>query len=269
MSTVTSRRATFEATGVLRLDGALDPVATARIRDAVWSYAGRKIGLRRDDPSTWPPSGRVPISWKGLKRNPAFSAVNEAPPVREALEAVFGRDGWEPPKAGAQVLLTLPQEGPWTLPDAWHMDCGFERPSWPVFAVKLFVFLDTVGPCGGGTMLLPGTPALVDRYRGTIPPGTGGGMVEWRRFLRSDPWLAELLRAGRAPDGGRSLVGARHEVEGVPVEVVELTGEPGDVVLTHLHVLHSAAPNTSAQPRQMLGKAVLARRPQAPPAKAG
>ena len=262
MPTTTSARAAFEATGVLRLDGAIDPAATAAIRDAVWGYAGRKTGLRRDDPSTWPPSGRAALSWKGLKRNPAFAAVTDAPAVRAALELAFGEDGWEAPKPGAQVLLTLPQEGPWVLPDSWHMDCGFERSSWPVFAVKLFVFLDTVAPRGGGTMLLTGTPALVDRYRATIPPGTGGGMVEWRRFLRSDPWLAQLLRAGASPDHGRSLVGARQEVDGVPVEVVELTGEPGDVVLTHLHVFHTVSPNTSAQPRQMLGKAVVARTPR-------
>jgi ectoine hydroxylase-related dioxygenase (phytanoyl-CoA dioxygenase family) len=54
------------------------------------------------------------------------------------------------------------------------------------------------------------------------------------------------------------MVGGRYEVEGVPVDVVELTGSPGDVVVTHLHVFHSASPNTAAEPRQMLAKAVLA-----------
>ena len=54
------------------------------------------------------------------------------------------------------------------------------------------------------------------------------------------------------------MVGARHHIDGVPIDVVELTGAPGDVVITHLHVFHTASPNTSDTPRQMLGKTLLA-----------
>ena len=155
--------------------------------------------------------------------------------------------------------MTLPKDEPWTLPDGWHMDCGFERPTWPVFAVKLFAFFGPVAPMGGGTMLLPGSHRLVERYRETIPSGTGGGKQHWRPFMNHDPWLAQLLRGDRLPGGGRSLVGARHLIDGVPIEVVELAGNPGDVVITHLHVFHTSSPNVGEQPRQMVGKAIRAR----------
>ena len=247
----------FEATGVVRLPGAFSVEAAAAMRTAVWRYAERKIGLRGDDRSTWP-DGFMPISWKGLKRNPVFDALVGNDAVTGVLDEIFGAGGWQPPKPGAQVLVSLPKPGPWVLPDAWHMDCGFERATWPVFAVKLFAFFGEVGPHGGGTMLLPGSHRLVDRYRTTLPATTGGGMAAWHRLLRQDPWLAELLRGERQPDGGRSFVGQRHEVDGIPVEVVELTGEPGDVVVTHLHVYHSVSPNTGDQPRQMLGKTISA-----------
>ena len=36
----------------------------------------------------------------------------------------------------------------------------------------------------------------------------------------------------------------------------ELTGMPGDVVITHLHVYHGVSPNVSGVFRLMLGKAV-------------
>jgi ectoine hydroxylase-related dioxygenase (phytanoyl-CoA dioxygenase family) len=36
------------------------------------------------------------------------------------------------------------------------------------------------------------------------------------------------------------------------VRVVELTGEPGDVVFMHPHLLHAAAPNRSDSPRFMI-----------------
>ncbi len=45
-------------------------------------------------------------------------------------------------------------------------------------------------------------------------------------------------------------------MNGVPVEVRELTGKPGDVVVTHLHVYHAASPNVGTVPRQMLGKTI-------------
>jgi hypothetical protein len=43
---------------------------------------------------------------------------------------------------------------------------------------------------------------------------------------------------------------------GVPVQVVELTGPPGDVVITHLHVFHARSPDTGTVPRLMPAKEV-------------
>jgi hypothetical protein len=245
----------FAETGMVRLDAAFPTAAAERMAEAVWSYAERKAGIRRHDPASWP-DGPLGLSWKGLKSNRAFNVLIDNDPVRTALDGVFGAGQWLPPRPGAQVLLTLPRPGDWVLPGTWHMDCGFERPSWPVHGVKLFAFFGEVGPKGGGTMVLPGTHRVVDRYRRSLPPGTGAGVVNWTRLLRQHPFLAQLLNGHRMSDGGRSLVGQVGDVNGAPVEVHELTGKPGDVVLTHLHVYHAASPNVSARPRQMLGKAI-------------
>lgn len=252
--------AQFESAGVVRLVGAFSTSQATAMRDAVWDYAERKIGLRPDDRATWP-TGWVPISWKPLKRSATFGPVTNNTPVSSALGAIFGEVGWETPKPGAQVLMSFPTPGPWTLPDSWHMDCGFERPTWPVFAVKLFAFFGPVEPMGGGTLVLSGSHRVVDRYRETIPPGTGEGKQNWRPFMKHHPELARLLHGDRLEDGGRSLVGQRYDVDGVPVEVLELTGQPGDVVIAHLHVFHAASPNTGHHPRQMLGKGIIGRGP--------
>ena len=250
-------RDAFADRGIVRLDGAFGRDAAAHLRGVVGRYAERRAGVRLDGSSPWP-DGRLPLSWKGLKRNPAFGVLLDNPAVRGALDAIFGAAGWQRPKPGAQVLVTLPVPGPWSLPDGWHMDCGFERPTWPVFAVKVFAFLGDVGPCGGGTMLLPGSHRLVDRYRSGFAEPPGGGKANWHPFLRRHPPLGDLLRGATRPDRGRSMVGERYEIDGVPVDVVELTGAAGDVVITHLHVFHSGSPNTSESPRYMLGKGVLA-----------
>jgi ectoine hydroxylase-related dioxygenase (phytanoyl-CoA dioxygenase family) len=107
-------------------------------------------------------------------------------------------------------------------------------------------------------MLLPGSHRVVESYRATFETPPGGGKQNWHPFLRRHPPLGDLLRGAAQPEGGRAMVGARYDIDGVPVDVVELTGSPGDVVLTHLHVFHSVAPNTTTTPRRMLGKAVLA-----------
>ena len=245
----------FAETGVVRLDAAFPGPAAEQMTNAVWAYAERKAGLRRDDPASWP-DGPLGLSWKDLKHNQAFNVLVDNDAVQTALDAVFGPSQWLQPKPGAQVLFTLPRPGAWVLPHSWHMDCGFERPSWPVHGVKLFAFFGEVGPKGGGTMLLPGTHRVVDEYRRTLPPGTGAGMVNWHRLLRQDPFLAQLLNGDHMSDGGRSLVGQVSEVHGAAVEVRELTGNPGDVVISHLHVYHAASPNVSAVPRQTLGKAI-------------
>lgn len=250
-------RRQFEETGVIRLRGAFSTSEAAEMREAVWGYAARKNGLRVDDRRTWP-EGFAGVGWKGLRRSAVFDPFVGNPAVNETLRVIFGDDGWTPPKAGTQLLVTFPASGPWTMPDGWHIDCGFERPTWPAFAVKLFGFFDTVEPEGGGTMILPGSHRVVERYRETLPPGTGAGKENWQPFMRQDPWLAELMRGDSRPDHGRSLVGQRGEIDGVPVEVEEMTGEPGDVVLTHLHIFHSAAPNTTGRPRQMMGKEISA-----------
>jgi hypothetical protein len=40
-------------------------------------------------------------------------------------------------------------------------------------------------------------------------------------------------------------------VDGVPLRVVELTGEPGDMVFCHPVMVHCVAPNRGARPRFM------------------
>lgn len=247
----------FAERGVVRLDGAFDAVAATRIRDVVWHYADRKVGLQYDEPASWP-RGWLPISWKGLKHSRVFDVFLDNPSVVTALGAIFGPEGWQRPKPGAQVLLTLPGAGPWTMPDAWHMDCGFEQPTWPVSAVKAFGFFGDVGSFGGGTLVLAGSHRLVDAYRSGFDEPPAGGKPNWQRFLRRYPPLSDLLTAGALSDHGRSLVGERFDIEGVPIQVIELEDRPGDVVLTHLHVFHCGSPNTTDSPREMFAKTVSA-----------
>jgi hypothetical protein len=73
-------------------------------------------------------------------------------------------------------------------------------------------------------------------------------------FLRHDDWFRSLSRSAHDPERAAWFMDHDHHVGGAMVRVLELTGSPGDVVLTHPWVLHSPAPNTGAYPRMMLTK---------------
>jgi hypothetical protein len=252
-------RSWFEATGVVRLPGAFTPAQAAAMRHALWQHAERQAGLRPADPASW--AGSSVLNWQALSRDPVFRPLVDNRAVDDALDEILGAAGWRRPRPGAQILFSLPEPEPWVLPDGWHMDCGFDHATWPVPAVKLFAFVGDVGPRGGGTMVLPGTHRLVERYREALPAPVGAGKEHWLAFMRHHPWLARLLDGADRPDHGRPLVGEAAEIDGVPVQVLELTGSPGDVVITHLHVFHARSPATGPAPRLMLGKEVRRARP--------
>ena len=81
-------------------------------------------------------------------------------------------------------------------------------------------------------------------------------------FFQSHTWLAEL--AGYGADKNNRTQQFMHQsrqVDGVPLQVIELTGEPGDAVLCHPSIIHAKSPNYSDRPRFMRVKAVVAKRP--------
>ena len=140
------------------------------------------------------------------------------------------------------MLLTLPNADAWTLPHGiWHLDLPrLPRPGIP--GLQAFAFLDAVPPGGGGTLVVRGSHRLLNDR-------SFARSKQVKRLLKREPWFAALMRRG---EGDRQrFLDAPAEVRGVPVQVVELHGKPGDVVLTDLRLLHTIAPNASAAPRLM------------------
>lgn len=241
----------FRETGVVRIDGAFTSAEASAIHAMVWRQIEARSTVRRADPDSWAAAQDGSFGLGGLGGRPEFWAVVGNTAVGQALDVIFGPAEWRVPRK-VQVLLTFPQPGRWVMPTGWHIDFGFTRPTWPVFAVKVFSFFDEVRPKGGGTLVLEGSHRLVERFAATDPPTSDGAEAE-DAFVPSYPWLAELTRGGTEANPRSELIGESHEVDGVPLRVVELTGAPGDVVITHMHVMHSPSRNTGETPRQMLG----------------
>lgn len=84
------------------------------------------------------------------------------------------------------------------------------------------------------------------------------------RLLRREDWLRCLSRPGDEPGHTARFMDRDHQAGGITARVTELTGKPGDVVLTHPWMLHSGAPNIGSYPRMMLTKNLW--RPELQPA---
>jgi ectoine hydroxylase-related dioxygenase (phytanoyl-CoA dioxygenase family) len=122
--------------------------------------------------------------------------------------------------------------------------------------VQYFAFLDSVRPRGGGTLALAGSHRLVAPYLGE---GEAFRMGRVRTSLAVHPWLRALWTPDDSSDPDdriRRYLGEETVVDGVPLRVLELTGEPGDVVVMHCDTFHAVAPNRSGRPRWMLTEIV-------------
>jgi DNA invertase Pin-like site-specific DNA recombinase len=105
-----------------------------------------------------------------------------------------------------------------------------------------------VRPRGGGTLVITGSHRVVARYAASLPPRQPYEGHLLVRYLRRDDWFRALSRPGDADPGQAARFMDRdHDAGGIAVRVAELTGQPGDVVLTHPWVLHSGSCNTGSR----------------------
>lgn len=237
----------FEASGVLHLPGVVPADETRAMRDCLWEALGELVeetGARRPGPGTARAMAEV-------VERPAFDGL--AVHLARHLDAIFGAGRWLP-ATGIWRGVALPAlpgpAGAWRVPHLhWHMD---EPTSAAAHArsIGAFVFLDRVVAGGGATVVMAGSPRrlhalAVELSRElTLEDSTAG-------LARVEPWVRALLDPDRQvlPDGCVSA--------GVPLRVVELTGEPGDVVLMDLRCLHAPSANVSDQPRLVVKMACM------------
>jgi ectoine hydroxylase-related dioxygenase (phytanoyl-CoA dioxygenase family) len=176
---------------------------------------------------------------------------------------LLGTDCWTMPRHWGQLMVTFPGAGTsWRLPHRpWHADFEFTAPIDRLFALKLFVFFGEVVPRGGGTLLIERSHRLVARFVEGLSLDDRANYRRTRlRFLSHDPWLKALANPDHDdPERPARFMDHDAEIDGIRTRVIELTGAPGDVVITHPWVFHCPSSNSSAQPRFMRGQAIRQR----------
>jgi Phytanoyl-CoA dioxygenase (PhyH) len=245
------QRDEFDRRGVLRLAGLLSADTVRRAREHVQRRLAR-LGLWRDGAwrlgeiprPQWPDSGLKSSKAIGNK-HPDLEALLDEPALLATVDALLGGRAFDRTLyRRPQVLFTLPNADAWAVPTGWHVDAP-RLASGRQPGLQLFAFLDTVEPRGGGTLVLAGSHRLLNEGRHIR-------VKDLNRLLRREAFFRALYSEAPASAEDRvRLLDQPSAVGDVALELVELTGAPGDAYLTDLRVLHAAAPNAADHPRMM------------------
>lgn len=208
-------------------------------------------GIRRDDRSSW---RQIPGDLKAAKRDPAQATILTGR-VRGVFDDLLGQAAWPPPRDWGRPLVTFPEPGAWDVPARlWHWDNPCDLHLDHPRALFVVSFIGPVAPHGGGTLILSGSPRLLIQQERQLPASQRRASIATLRdrFHRSHPWLMALTGQAPSPaDRIAAFMDRETTVEGVPLRVVELTGEPGDMVFCHPVMVHCVAPNRGTRPRFM------------------
>lgn len=240
----------FGDSGVIRIVGAFSAEAAAVMSDLIWQTLGWNFGFDRQNRSTWGVFKKRPVDAIGA--SPVFEDLL-TDRLASVIDDVLGEGSWDWPSAWSDFLITFPNASTWKLPHGgWHQDWDFRLNCEPVRWVKAFAFLNEVGPGGGGTLVVAGSHRLVGLYGcGRALDSQGRIMKGSNRLYEECRYLRELASKGDATERRRMFMDQETDVKGVGLRVIELTGKPGDVVLTHPWLVHAVAPNAADTPRFM------------------
>lgn len=242
--------AEFELHGLLSLPQTVPAAKALAMRDRLWAFLSVIHGRKQDDPTTWTSiDGRV--RFKMLTRTGAFDDLREHLP--EPITDLLG-PAWNPPEHWGGPLVTFPDpEHEWAIPATrWHVDSTAWSTEEVLPGLVAFTFLDDVLPHGGGTLVITGS----HRITWQLCQRAGGFMKTSKvktKLARDYPWFADLWREPVTDSGQlRRYLHDGAIIDDTHVRVVELCGQPGDVMLMNQRILHVAAPNALDSPRMML-----------------
>ncbi|MEM7133738.1 MAG: phytanoyl-CoA dioxygenase family protein [Chloroflexota bacterium] len=250
----------FEQNGYVYLPKAFSRGDALAIQDSFWSQM-QEQGIDRDDRSTWPTD-----LWPSLKLkdNPSLESRITTPRLCGAINQLLGSNNWHVPHRWGGYLISFPTgiAQDWELTSqAWHWDDTlinhFGQCNTGLF---IFTFYSDVQAKGGGTLVVSGSHRLIEQFFHRLSPKDQRLKQKAlkRQFAQSQPWLAELTGlTSEYANRTQRFMEETTEVDGVPVKVIEVTGDPGDAYLCHPAIYHARSPNHAEVPRFMRVKGLV------------
>ena len=248
--------ACFEQRGYVRVPAAFARADALAMQEFMWSQLRAGNGIEREDRSTWSHAYHCVMGLNRGAEDPVYRAI-AAPRLCGAIDQLLGAGAWSVPKSWGGFLVTFPQGPPdtWDLTaKGWHWDGNPNDHLYGLGGLFVFTLFSDIRPRGGGTLLVPGSHRLINRFFERLAPEVNCQKQKplKERFVKSHPWFAELT--GGVPDSANRAQRFMQEttvIDGVSVNVVEVTGESGDAFLCHPSVFHAASPNHADVPRFM------------------
>jgi hypothetical protein len=251
--TAEERRA-LDEDGFFFLPRAFDPADAARMQDEWWAELAERWGIVRADRQTW----RQPLGDPKRPKKAPSEACFRTGEVKRTLDGVLGEGCWDWPRDWGRACLTMPSGHrleTWDIPTRiWHADGRTDWETGAPLNAFVFSFVAEAKPGGGGTLVLAGSAKLVrQQYAGlTREERRLGGTWLRDRINGLGPWLSELTGAVPGPDDRiTAFMRECGEAEGVPLRVVELTGQPGDAYICDPLLMHCISHNCRDTPRMM------------------
>ena len=244
----------FRCYGWVRISNAFSAKDAAAMCDVIWA-ALAKVGIRRNEPSTW--ATARPEHLQHLKSDNVFRAIGSQRTI-SAIDEVLEGQSWQRPRDWGAFFLQFPTGRAWDVPiTGWHIDGDYKGSLLPPSGVKVHAMLTDVGPRCGATNILSGSHRLLHRwFTENPPPKDARRGVQFRKWLQRHPYLRDLCTRGD-PEARLARFHARVEVvDGIPLQVIENTATAGDVFLMHSLLLHAGAPaaHLGTQPRFLLSQ---------------
>ena len=140
----------------------------------------------------------------------------------KTLSAISSLAGTSLLPAQSQYLLSLPDQGDWSLKDLkWHTDISTSNLHC-LSGIQVFILIDEVKPRGGATLAIAGSHQLA---------GQGEVSRRFRESLRREDFESELSRRN--------------------FSLVEMSGRAGDIYLMDMRLLHTPSTNSTNKIRMM------------------
>ena len=240
----------FEERGFLKVSDCVPDVTHAR--DAIWADLKTRFDVS-DDVRSW--RGQYvnfsAIALRGLDLMPSAR-------MRQTLDFLLDGSPWTSDhthKSCGTVFASLPhydRKETWSVSGEWHWDMG-EIQHLPSYTGMLVCTLLTDAKHqGGGTLFVSGSHKSVlahfHRTRGQFSDNYSAKRMN--SFFDTEEWY-KTLDGGLVEKADRveHFMNRTSSVDGVTLQVHEMTGKAGDTYFLHPLLVHAGPPNGADRPR--------------------
>lgn len=246
----------FNEKGYVKIPEVLNREIALQMQEEIWVELEDDFGIKRSDTKTWTTPAHSPKRAKISPTNELL--INDK--FRSIISSLIGKSNWEEPKSWGGFLVNFPEKEhqKWDLVNKlWHWDYElFRQPE--LGGLLIFSFFSEVLPKGGGTLIVSGSHRALRQYYAAL--STQQKIMKHgeqrKHFMKTHPYFKKLtspeLKHTKHVDW---FMDEEQVFDGVPLKVVELTGNPGDVVFCHPRLVHApVGMNHNDYPRIMRTK---------------